>query len=339
MAIVRDLGNGFNLTDWTAEVSTIVNTWGTIGQLGLFQEVPIAEHTVAFETRNENGGVIVDRVRGDRNNVGKEGVRKIHTFAVPHFPLSDAILPQDIQGKRLYGSPDASETLANKRAEKMEYIRKAHARTLEVARAQAIVAGTAYAPNGTVTQNWYTEFGITRTVQSYALATSTTDLIAKVEGTIAAIQDNAGLTDMTGMVTLCSPGWFSQFIAHNSIRTAYTYFASTQDPLRSRLAAGGSNQAMHRTFDFGGMQFIEMRDSFNGTPLIPANEAYAVPLGTDMFKTYFSPANRFFSVNTLAEQVYMFESPDMNGSSISIETESNHISALLRPELCIKLTA
>ena len=32
--IVRSFGNGFEVTDWTEEVNTIPNQWGTIGQLG-----------------------------------------------------------------------------------------------------------------------------------------------------------------------------------------------------------------------------------------------------------------------------------------------------------------
>lgn len=335
--IVRDFGNGFSLTDWTQEVSTIQNQWGTIGQMGLFREVPVAEHTVAFETRNENGGVIVDRVRGDRNNVGKSAGRKIHTFAVPHFPLSDSILPQDIQGKRAYGSASEAETLANKRTEKMEYIRKAHARTLEIARAQAIVSGTVYAPNGTVTQNWNTEFGVTRTDVSFALATTTTDVLAKIEAVIAAIQDNAGQTTMNGIVGLCSPGFFAALIGHTAIKTAYQYYASAQEPLRQRQAAGGSAVPLQREFFFGGIMFKEMRDTFNGTPLITADEAFFVPTGTDAFATYFGPANKFGLVNTLGEQVYMFEKPS-NGDAIEIDTESNHVSALLRPELVIRGT-
>lgn len=336
--LIRSFGNGFEVQDWTQEITTIQNQWGTIGQMGLFREIPVAEHVVAFESRQENGGVIVDRVRGDRNNVGKDGVRQIHTFALPHFPLSDAILPQDIQGKRAYGSASEVDTLANKRTEKMEYIRRAHARTLEIARAQAIVSATAYAPNGTITQNYNTEFGVTRTTVPFVLGTPGTDVLAKIEAVIAAIQDNAGMTSITGIVGLCSPGFFSALIAHASIKTAFQYYASTQEPLRARQAAGGSAVSLHREFFFGGILFKEMRDSFNGVPLITTNEVFFVPTGTDAFATYFGPANRFSIVNTLGEQVYYFEQNAIDGTAIEISSESNHLSALLRPELVIRGT-
>jgi hypothetical protein len=109
----------------------------------------------------------------------KDASRKLHTFAVPHFPHDDAISPQDIQGKRAYGSATEAETLEAVRARKMERIRQNHAWTLEFARAQAITAGTVYAPNGTVTQNWNTEFGVTRLSVDFTLGTSTVEPLAR----------------------------------------------------------------------------------------------------------------------------------------------------------------
>lgn len=336
--IIRTFGGSFSVSDWTQEISTIQNQWGTIGNLGLFQEIPVAEHVIQFEARQENGGIIVDRVRGDRSNVAKAYARQIHTIAVPHFPLADAILPKDIQGQRAYGSDNVVDTLAAKRLEKMDYLRKAHAKTLEVARAQAIVSGTVYAPNGTVVQNWNTEFGVTRTTVAFALASATTDVISKGEAVIAAIQDNAGSTDMTGIVGLCSPTFFAALISAPSIKQAYQFYTSSQEPLRQRQAAGGGAVALGREFYFGGILYKEMRDSFNGTPLIPAGQAFFVPTGTDAFATYFGPADRFGFVNTLGEQVYLFESMDPNGTAYTLESESNHVSALRRPELVIAAT-
>lgn len=334
--IVRSLSNGFELADWTEEVNVIPNNWGTIGQLGLFQEEPVAEHVVVFEEIIKDGALIVDRVRGDRANVSKDATRKIHSFVVPHFPLSDYISPQDIQGKRAYGSAGDAENLPAVRTRKMERIRRDHAWTLEAARAQAIVLGTVYAPNGTVTQNWNTEFGKTRTTSDFVFSVATTDIGAAIEKGIAAIQDNAGSsTTMTAIVALCSATFFAALISHATTKTAYQYYSSTQEPLRQRL---GGATAMHREFFHMGVRFIEMRDSYNGTALIPTNKAYMLPQGSDVFKTYFSPANKFFLTNTLGEQVYMFETADQKGEKIEIDSESNFVNALLRPELIVDLT-
>jgi hypothetical protein len=339
--IIRSFANGFEVQDWTEELNVIPNSWGTIGQLGLFADVPVAEHTVTFEEIIKNGALIVDRVRGDRNAMGKDYARKIHSFAVPHFPLDDYISPSDLQGKRAYGSASEADNISYVRARKFERARMNHAWTLEAARAQALTAGTVYAPNGTVTQNWFTEFGKTQTVVDFAFSSATTDVLGQIEKGIAAIQDNAGTsTSMSGVVALCSPTWFAALISHATTKTAFQYYTSTQTPLRERLTANGSaaSTAMHREFFYGGVLFIEMRDAYNGTALIPTNTAVMVPQGSDMFKTYFSPANRFGLTNTLGESCYLFEFADPKGTKIEIETESNFVNALLRPELVISIT-
>lgn len=335
MSIVRSYTNGFEVVDYTQEVNVVPNQWGTIGQLGLFQEESIAEHVVVFEETTKDGALIVDRVRGDRATVGKDGSRKLHTFAVPHFPYDDAISPQDIQGKRAYGSSNV-ETLEAVRARKLERIRQNHAWTLEFARAQAITQATVYAPSGTVSQNWNTEFGVTRKSVDFVLGTSSTEVMGKIEEGIAHMQDNAFGASFTGTVVLCSPEWFSKLIVHPGVKTAFQYYSSTQEPLRQRL---GGAMALHREFVWGGTRFVEMRDSYAGQRLIPAGKAFMVPTGTqDVFKTYFSPANRFELVNTLGEQVYVFETRDPKGTKIEIESESNFVNALLRPQLVVEFT-
>lgn len=334
--IVRSFANGFEVQDWTEEVNVIPNQWGTIAQLGIFSPEPVAEHTVVFEEINKDGALIVDRVRGDRATVGKDASRKTHSFPIPHFPYDDYISPQDLQGKRAYGSASEVETLAAVRARKLERIRQNHAWTLEVARAQAIVSGTAYAPNGSVSQNWLTEFGHVRTPVDFTLGTAGTEIIEKIEAGIAQIQDNAFGESFTGTVVLTSPEFFAKLIKHAKVVTAYQYYTSSQEPLRNRL---GGSAALHRVFEFGGTRFVEMRDTLGGQRLIPANDAYMVPLGTsNVFKTYFGPANRFGLVNTLGEEVYVFESQDTKGTKIEIESESNFINALLRPAMVVRFT-
>lgn len=336
--IVRSFGNNFEVQDYTEEMSVIPNQWGTIQELGIFGTEAVREHVVVFEEVTKDGAVIVDRIRGERSNVGRDASRKIHSFSIPHFPMDDAIYPQDIQGQRAYGKLNEAETFDAVRARKMERIRQNHAWTLEFARAQAIVLGTAYAPSGTITQDWYTAFtGSARPASvDFLFGTPTTELLAKIETVIATMQDSYGSLSMSGVVALCSTQFFSALIAHASIKQAYQYYSSTQEPLRQRQAAGGSAVPLRREFFHGGVRFIEMRDQYNGVKLIPNGEAYFLPTGTDYFKTYFSPANRFGLVNTPGEEVYYFESAAPNGTAYNIETESNHVSALLKPLLVIK---
>lgn len=338
--LVRSFGNNFQVQDWTEELNVIPNTYGTIGELGLFQDEPVAASSVTFEEIIEDGALVVDRVRGDRSSVGKDYTRKLHTFAIPHFNQQDAIYPKDLVGVRAYGSASEAEQLAAVRARKMERIARNWAFTHEAARCQVITAGTVYAPNGTVVQSWDSEFGWTRTATDFLFGTGTTEILAKIEECIASIQDNAGNGQIiSGVVALCSPTWFAKLISHPTVKSAYQYYSSTQEPLRQRLAAGGSSAPVRREFFYGGVRFIELRDSINGTQMIPAGDAYFVGQGTDAFKAYFAPAEKFGLVNTLGEKVYYFEKESPDGDKYEISTESNFAMACLRPGLIKRATS
>lgn len=339
--LTRSPVNNFEVVDLTAAVRNIPIQWGTFNQLGIFTEESIASDTVMFEESTQDGALIVDRIRGEKNTVSKDGTRKLHTMAVPHFPLDDYISPKDLQNKSAYDNFNEVEQLDAVRQRKLIRLRQNHDWTLNKARAQALFSSTAYAPSGTVTQNYDTEFNISRTAVDFVLGTGTTEVLAKIESVIAAVQTGMGGNGVfTGIICPCDTAFFNKLIAHPSVKAAYAYAQNLQagtDPLRGRLAANGSPLPMGREFYFGGITFREVRDSYNGTSIVTASEGVAVPTGSDMFKTYFAPCERFGLVNTQGEKLYVFEQAETNGTKITLESESNHLSALLRPQAVVRV--
>lgn len=337
MAITRSFGaNGqFELVDYTQELLIVPNQWGLVNSMGLFNSEGVAENSITVEKIVESAGLILDRVRGDRNNQNKDYVRELHSFPLPHFPLDDYITPEDVQGKRAYGQPNSADTLAAVRARKLQRIRQSHAWTLEAARCQALTAGTVYAPNGTVSVNWFTSFGVTQKTVDFVLGTNTTNVLAKIEEVIAHIQDNLGNGgQQQGVMALCSPEFFSALVAHDAVKAAYQFYSSTQEPLRTRL---GGPTTLYREFVYGGVRFIEYRGSYNGTKLIPAKDAVFVPMGVeDLFVTYFGPANKFDFVNTVGEEAYVFEYTDPKGEKVELQSQSNFINMLRRPAAVVR---
>jgi hypothetical protein len=330
----RSFEKPFELVDYTEELLLVPNTWGLVNELGIFRNEGVAQHSITVESSQGTLGLVTDKVRGERSNVNKDDTRALRSFAIPHFPLDDAIKPEDVQGKRAYGSPDQSETEAAVIARKLERIRRSHAATLEAARCFAITTGAIYAPNGTVAGNYYTDFGVTRKEVDFVLGTTSTDVLGKSEEAIAHIQDNILSGENVSNVTvLCSPGFFGKLITQAGVKEAYKYYSSTQEPLRQRLGSG-----LYRRFTHGGVEYIEYRGSYNGAVLIPAGDAYAMPLGTsDMFISYFSPANKFDFVNTIGEEAYAFTFRDPKGSQIEIQTESNFLNLVRRPQALVRL--
>ena len=342
MPITRSYVNGFSVTDYTDNLLLVPNVWGLSQQLGIFQSEGITTDTASVEVISKSYGLLEDRVRGQRAQLNKDSTRKMHAFAVPHFVGDDAIFPKDIAGKRAYGSEEA-EVLDAVRARKLERIRMSHAATLEAGRMHAIVNGTAYAPNGTVSYNWYTEFGVARKEVDFILDVGTTEILAKIEEVIAHIQDNAYTGQVVGEIyALCSPEFFSALISHPKVVDAFKYYTASQQVLRDRLNAQGLD-ARYREFSYGGVLFIEYRGGTAGTVgggvtrYVPAGDAYFLPAsGGDDFVTYFAPAQKFDLVGTVGQEAYVFEYADQKGEQIILESETNFLNVLRRPNLIVR---
>jgi hypothetical protein len=331
--IIRDYGNGFKVTDLTEELVSIPNEYGLINQLGIFDVEPVSQHTVTFEASDRVIGLIGDKVRGERNNVSKDGKRVMRSYAIPHFPLDDYITPQDVQGQRAYGE-EGVERKEAVQMRKLETIRKSHAITLETARAKMITSGDIYAPNGTVVGNVYTDFDVTRKQVAMDLTNAATDILGKQREIVDHIQDNimSGETP-SEIIALCSPSYFDAYISQAGVKEAYKFYTSTQEPLRN----GNWSQFRH-----GDITLIRYNGKFKDASgvsqaLIPDGDAYYLPLDTsDSFKTYFSPANKFDLANTLGEQAYVFVYEDGKGSKIEIESEANLLNLMKRPQVVVR---
>lgn len=338
MAIARSYSNPFELMDYTQELLVVPNMYGKLQQLGIFDVEGVSQHNVTFEEINQSLGLIGDRPRGERNNVSKDYTRKIRSYYVPHFPLDDSIKPEDIQGKSAYGgaATGEAERLELVRARKLERIRRSHAQTLEVARVKTLTTGDIYAPNGTVAGNFYTDFGVTRKSVDFVLGTSTTEVLLKNEEVVAHIQDNLFTGDVvTEVIVLASPQFFDKYITQAGVKEAYKYYQSSQEPLRNRLGTG-----LDREFVHGGIRLMEYRGfAPDGTQFIPSGKAYALPRGTtDVFKTYFSPANRFDFTNTIGQEAYVFERRNESNTEIVLESETNFINMIRRPQVVVECT-
>ena len=337
MPIVRSVSNAFAVTDWTPELLTVPNQFTVLREFNLFEEESVSQHTVTFEEINKSIGLLKDQVRGYKPQTGVDYTRKIHSYAIPHFPYADQILPGDIQGRRAYGS-DAAETKNAVMARKIERAQASFDATKEIARWATLANGDIYSPSGVVVGNYYTDFGVSRKTVSFALGVGTTDIVAKCEEAIAEIQDKLQTGDViTQFVAFCSPGFFSSLISHPKVQAAYTYYSANanQEILRNR--AGGAGYS--RRFEYAGVTFIEVRQQINGTKFLSDNTAIFVPVGTrGLFKTYYAPANRMDYVNTLGEAAYLWSFEDPRGENVTIEGESNFLNLLARPQIVVGAT-
>ena len=332
MALITSVNDPYKLVDLTSELLIIPNTYGLVQELGIFQSSGVIGSSFYVDEHELYTGLLVDLPRGTKPAAGREDKRRRRHFEIPHYPMMQSIRPSDIA--RVSSAADGmADALSVKRAEKMMFIRRTLANTLEAARCQMLRDGTLYAPNGNVVLNVYSDFGVVRKEIDFAFGTTTTETLHKGEEAIAHSQDNLKNGGVyQGLIAICSPTFFSRLTTHQSVRSAYTLYQSTQEPFRQRL--GGSN-AMHRRFEYGGVTYIEYRTSA-ASPLIPDGECRFIPTGTDFFKTYYGSADTFAAVNQVGQEAYYFEKMADTDDEWTIIAETNFANICLNPALMIR---
>lgn len=336
MTISRSFENNgqFNVTDLTPQLNLVTPTWSPLGDMGLYTTRPVTQDSITFEKVEDSIQLVGDVRRGARHTVNSDDTRKLHTLPLVHFVLDDAIFAAELAGRRAYGS-DSASTEAEVKLRKLESMMRKWDATHEAARTWAITQGAAYAPNGTVAIDYYAEFGVTKKSVDFVLGTGTTDIVAKNEEVIAHIQDNVNTgAVVTNIMVMASPEWFTKYINQAGVKEAYKFYSSTQEPQRNRLGEGRVRRFIH-----AGLEIVENRASFNGVRLVPANRAYAFPVGVeDMFEHYQGPAQTFDLVNTLGEKAYMWEYRSQRNDQITLESESNFLMLCKRPQAIVELT-
>ncbi len=334
MSLVTSTLNPFLLVDRTDELIEIPENPTLMNDLGIWREDFLATRTVTFEQRNGHLFILKDYLDGHKPQTTGNDVRKLHSYTMAHFPFYDALFPQDIAGVARPGSNGTQlDTKERALMVKLERARLSFDRTMNFARFRTLAAGDIWSPNGTIGGNFYTDFGLTRKVVNFALATPGTDIIGKFEEIIAAFQDSATSgEEIRRVVAYASPGFFNALINHPKVQAAYNLYAAMAPQQISRDRAGGMDYRRH--FVFSNVEIIEVRESIDGTPLVNANEAiFIADDGDGSFVTAYGPPNRFDYVNTIAERGYLWTREAEDGTKIEIDGQTNFLNMLRRPNL------
>ncbi len=331
MPLVQSTTNAFQLVDRTNEILLLPQTWTILGDSGLFVDEYLSSNTVTFEERKGTLSLIKDQVRGSKPQTRSNEVRKLHAYQTTHHPIMDALYPQDLAGViRPGANAPQADTTAAALFRKMEMVRKSFDVTKEVARFKTLSTGQAWAPNGSIVADFYSDFGITKKQVDFVLGTTTTDIIDKCNEIIASFQENAVEGQVIRRVVgYASPAYFRKLISHAKVTQTHIYQQIGQYNITQERAGGN---ALLRTLSFGGINFVEVPHIIAGEALVPSGDCIFVAEDDDQsFVTYYSPANRFGYTNTIAENVYMWTFEDPRQTEITIEAEMNMLNVLRKP--------
>lgn len=155
--------DAFNVVSLTAAINKLPYRPTRVSDLGLFQSKGINTTMAAIEERDGKLGLLTSRARGVMNEVNTIGLRKARAFAVPHIPINEAVLADQVQNLRAFGSSDQLETVAVAVNERLQSMKDWIDTTKEYYRVGSLQGVLYDGDTSTVLYNWFTEFGITQT--------------------------------------------------------------------------------------------------------------------------------------------------------------------------------
>jgi len=323
--------DAFSMAALTAAINKIPNNYGRLEQLNLMPSQGVRTRTIIIEEMSGVLNLLPTQPVGAPGTVGVMGKRKVRSFVIPHIPHDDTVLPEEVQGIRAFGSETETDAIANLLALKLQNMRNKHAITLEHLRMGAL-KGVILDADASVLYDLYSEFGIVPKTVNFALTTGSTEVLTKVLEVKRHIEDNLKGEFMTGVMGLCSQGFFDALITHAKVKEAY-----------ARWQQGQVLFTDNRTgFTFGGVTFEEYRGQAtdaagNVRKFIADDEAHFFPLGTaSTFRTYFAPADFNETANTLGLPLYAKQEPRKFGRGTDLHTQQNPLPVCLRPEVLVK---
>lgn len=299
-----------------------------LGQLGFFGAKGIRTTTAVVEEKNGRLSLIATTPRGGvPSTIGAEK-RTARSFVVPHLERESVIMADELQGVRAFGSENEADAYQAVVAERLTDLRKMHEVTLEYHRMGAIKGQILDSDGSTVIYNLFTEFGVTQQTHDIALSNAATDVRNECVAIQRKSEGELGDDLVTGYRAFCGDAFFDDLVKHAKVVGALQYQESNM--LRTDVRAG---------FEFGGITWENYRGTVGGTAFVPTAEAYVVPVGTNIFQTYYAPADYLETVNTIGQPLYAkIVTDDDLQRWVKLHTQSNPLAICLRPRAVIKVT-
>lgn len=325
--------DAFSLTSLTARVNTEIGyVPGQIGASGLFEEDGVTTLSVMVESKDGNLQLVEPTPRGGPGENVAKGRRELRPFVVPHYERNDAVMADEVQGVRAFGTETEVETVQGVVDTKLARHFRDLDMTLEFSRVGCI-KGNVVSRDGTVLANLYSAFEIAVPADySFALSSDTTIVRKKAEQLRRMIEDDLD-APYSGMRAWCGDNFWDELVNHKSVREIY-------------IAAAKIAESLGRTadvFEVGGITFERYRTgkkakTANGDALfIGSDEARIVPMGVpELFVTRFAPADYMETVSTKGIPRYAKQFEMKNGKGVELEVQTNHISLCTRPAVLRK---
>ncbi|TCN30332.1 major capsid protein [Sinorhizobium americanum] len=329
--------DAFGVVELTGTINKLQFVPGRLGQMGIFTERGVRTTSIAIE---EKGGVlalVAPSARGGPGSTLDKVKRKIRSIAVPHYEINDAVMAEEVQGVRAFGSENELETVMGKVAERMGDHTVSFAATQEYARVGAYKGIVTYADGSTL--NLFTEFGVSQHAEIDfdldAASPASGVLRKKCAGAVRDIADALDGVPFSGVHALCGNAFFDDLLAHPEVVESYRGTPMAEVLRQGYVLTNG--QKIYGAFEFGGILWENYRGTVGGSAFVHTDKCHLAPIGAPgLFLSYYAPADYMETVNTIGQRLYAKQYDMPNGKGINLDTQMNALELCTRPNALIQ---
>ena len=323
----------FSMVEMTARLMDMRYRPRRIGDLGLFDEQGIATTSLSIERQQNTLKLVPTTPRGGPATQRTKDQRLFHQVGSVRLAYEDAVLADEIQNLRAFGTEDVLQTVEAEVDKRMMNLSEDIEATLEYHRVQAL-HGLVLDADGSTLYDMADIFGVTiPTEQAWDIGSGGANAAAGllrplVSAVIRGIEDELGGLPYTSIMGMCGSNFFDTLTSHAEYR---------ENKLNWENARQLDDRIARRRVDFGGITFEEYRGSVGGTSYVDTDKCRFFPMGVPDFAiTRFAPAEYVDTVNTVGLPRYVLPvDAGMGGLSPKVgrtfRIQSHPITLITRP--------
>lgn len=317
-------GSAFTTVALTAAINKAPFKPSRLGQLGLFSESGITSTTAVVEEKDGQLELVQTSPRGGPATAVGSSKRTARAFMTYHVEKIARIVGDSVQGVRAFGSDSADEAVATVVSQRLATLRAMIEVTLEYHRVNAM-KGVLLDADGSTLVDLFTAFGV---AQNTGAIDTSAAVRSQVVALIRSIESELGATPVSSYRAFCGKDFFDTLIEADSVAESLKYQEGAV--LRTDVRTG---------FQYGGVTWEEYRGSVSGQAFVADDKAYLVPEGTDLFQTYFAPADYIEAVNTIGLPLYAKLAVDEKWNKhVDVQAQSNPLCLCLRPRAVVEVS-
>lgn len=340
-------GDAFTAVSLTSQVNNVPYSPQFLGSLGsrLYAVDGVRTTEIAIAERNGTLEIVQTSERGSPPELIDNPKRNMRKASVSHFALYAYVNADEVQNAiadaLLTGQPQLQslEGLIEDRLNGPFGLRARAELTHEYHRLGGI-QGVVLDKNGDTLYDWFDYFGIS------ALADHNTNFgTLTADGGTFEVECTQLTRDMLleleGLpvgsmipVALCGDNYFDQVYSNKEVK------AARKNRDTGRESDVFADNKAFKSFEFGGIQWVNYRGTKTGSVGIATNEARLFPLDVPgLFQMLFGPPDIMGMTNMKGLPVHAYMPPEHQTSRrAAVEAQSNPLTVCLRPRALRKLT-